>query len=415
MNIEITRTTNPRQKPEMKGIRFGTYFSDHMFLMNYTEGKGWYNPRIVPYGTIELEPSAMVFHYAQEIFEGMKAYRTEKGNIQLFRPMDNIERFNNSGVKLCIPHIPEEDFLQALKTLVEVDKDWVPSEPDTSLYIRPFAIALDAQLGVHVAKNYLFCIITCPVGAYYPEGLNPVKIAVEAREVRAVRGGTGFTKCGGNYAASLHASHEAGKKGFSQVLWLDGVEQKYIEEVGAMNVMFKIGGKIVTPSLEKGTVLPGVTRRTAIAILRHWGYEVEERDISIDELVEAADNGTLEEAWGTGTAAVISPIGDRHRRRHLPHRRNLLPGQGACDRRLPDRRADPEAVRHHHRHPVGQGGGSLRLGRPRLLSHSANKKLRTKARSFFVSVSVCRWRRSPGGSAGRGGSPGRPRSEGRPS
>ena len=226
MQIDIIRTTNPRTKPEMKGIRFGTYFSDHMFLMNYTEGKGWYNPRIVPYGTIELEPSAMVFHYAQEIFEGMKAYRTEKGNIQLFRPMDNINRFNNSGVKLCIPHIPEEDFLQALKTLVEVDKDWVPSEPDTSLYIRPFAIALDPQLGVHVAKNYLFCIITCPVGAYYPEGLNPVKIAVEAREVRAVRGGTGFTKCGGNYAASLHASHEAGKKGFSQVLWLDGVEQK---------------------------------------------------------------------------------------------------------------------------------------------------------------------------------------------
>ena len=230
MDITITRTTNPRKKPEMKGIPFGTYFSDHMFMMNYTEGKGWYDPRIVPYGTIELEPSAMVFHYAQEIFEGMKAYRTEKGNIQLFRPMDNIERFNNSGVKLCVPHIPEEDFLQALKTLVEVDKDWVPSEPNTSLYIRPFAIALDPQLGVHVAKNYLFCIITCPVGAYYPEGLNPVKIAVEAREVRAVRGGTGFTKCGGNYAASLHASHEAGKKGFSQVLWLDGVEQKYRHE-----------------------------------------------------------------------------------------------------------------------------------------------------------------------------------------
>ena len=310
MNIAITRTTNPRKKPDMKGIPFGTYFSDHMFMMNYTEGKGWYDPRIVPYGTIELEPSAMVFHYAQEIFEGMKAYRTEKGSIQLFRPMDNIIRFNNSGVKLCVPHIPEEDFLQALKALVEVDKDWVPAEPNTSLYIRPFAIAIDPQLGVHVAKNYLFCILTCPVGAYYPEGLNPVKIAVEAREVRAVRGGTGFTKCGGNYAASLHASHEAGKKGFSQVLWLDGVEQKYIEEVGAMNVMFKINGKIITPSLEKGTVLPGVTRRTALAILRHWGYEVEERDISIDELVEAADNGTLEEAWGTGTAAVISPIGE---------------------------------------------------------------------------------------------------------
>ena len=334
MNIEITRTTNPRQKPEMKGIRFGTYFSDHMFLMNYTEGKGWYNPRIVPYGTIELEPSAMVFHYAQEIFEGMKAYRTEKGNIQLFRPMDNIERFNNSGVKLCIPHIPEEDFLQALKTLVEVDKDWVPSEPDTSLYIRPFAIALDAQLGVHVAKNYLFCIITCPVGAYYPEGLNPVKIAVEAREVRAVRGGTGFTKCGGNYAASLHASHEAGKKGFSQVLWLDGVEQKYIEEVGAMNVMH-------------------LHRR-------------------------AGGGGRQRHPGGS--------LGHRHRRRHLPHRRDLLPGQGACDRRLPDRRADPEAVRHHHRHPVGQGGGSLRLGRPRLLSHSFQQKNSGRKSGVFQCV-----------------------------
>ena len=310
LNIRIERTQTPKTKPDYKKLGFGNYFTDHMFLMDYSTEKGWHDARIVPYAPLSLDPSAMVFHYAQEIFEGMKAYRTEKGNIQLFRPMDNINRFNNSGVKLCIPHIPEEDFLQALKALVEVDQEWVPAEPNTSLYIRPFAFALDAQLGVHVAKNYLFCIITCPVGAYYPEGLNPVKIAVEPREVRAVRGGTGFTKCGGNYAASLHASHEAGKKGFSQVLWLDGVEQKYIEEVGAMNVMFKINGKIVTPSLEKGTVLPGVTRRSALEILRHWGYEVEERDLSVDELIEAADNGTLEEAWGTGTAAVISPIGE---------------------------------------------------------------------------------------------------------
>ena len=307
MQIDIIRTTNPRTKPEMKGIRFGTYFSDHMFLMNYTEGKGWYNPRIVPYGTIELEPSAMVFHYAQEIFEGMKAYRTEKGNIQLFRPMDNINRFNNSGVKLCIPHIPEEDFLQALKTLVEVDKDWVPSEPDTSLYIRPFAIALDPQLGVHVAKNYLFCIITCPVGAYYPEGLNPVKIAVEAREVRAVRGGTGFTKCGGNYGAANRAIMRSEAAGYPALIWLDGVERKYIEEVGGMNVMFKIDGKVYTPMLN-GSILPGITRKSMIQVMQDWGVEVIEKRISVEELLTAADEGRVEEAWGVGTAAVISPI-----------------------------------------------------------------------------------------------------------
>lgn len=310
MEIKITRTTHPKAKPSMDGIPFGTYFSDHMFLMNYDPEHGWHDARIVPYGPLELEPSCMTLHYAQEVFEGMKAYRRVDGHIQMFRPLENIRRMNNSSVKLCIPHIPEEDFLQALKTLVEVDQDWVPSEPDTSLYIRPFAIALDAHLGVHVAHTYLFCIITCPVGCYYPEGLNPVKIAVEPREVRAVRGGTGFAKCGGNYAASLHASDKALKKGFSQVLWLDGVEQKYIEEVGSMNVMFKIAGKIVTPSLEKGSVLPGVTRRSALEILRNWGYEIEERDLSIDELIAAAKDGTLEEAWGTGTAAVISPIGE---------------------------------------------------------------------------------------------------------
>lgn len=309
MDITITRTTAPKQKPSMDGIPFGTYFSDHMFLMNYTEGQGWHDARIVPYGPLSLEPTTMVLHYAQEIFEGLKAYRTADGKIQLFRPTENIARMNHSAEKLCIPHIPEDIYLRALKTLVEVDQDWVPSEPDTSLYIRPFVFATDAHLGVHVAHTYLFCIVTSPVGCYYPEGLNPVKIAIEGREVRAVRGGTGFAKCGGNYAASLHAGAVAESKGFSQVLWLDGVEQKYIEEVGAMNVMFKIGGKIVTPSLAKGTVLPGITRKSALDLLRSWGYEIEERDLSVDELVAAAENGTLEEAWGTGTAAVISPIG----------------------------------------------------------------------------------------------------------
>jgi branched-chain amino acid aminotransferase len=216
---------------------------------------------------------------------------------------------NRSAEKLCIPQVPEDIYLQALKTLVEVDKDWVPSEPDTSLYIRPFIFATDPHLGVHVAHTYLFCIVTSPVGSYYPEGLNPVKIAIESREVRAVRGGTGFAKCGGNYAASLHAGAVAEAKGFSQVLWLDGVEQKYIEEVGAMNVMFKINGKIVTPSLAKGTVLPGITRKSVLEVLKDWGYEIEERDLSVDELIAAAEDGSLEEAWGTGTAAVISPIG----------------------------------------------------------------------------------------------------------
>ena len=309
MEITITRTTAPKQKPLMDGIPFGTYFSDHMFLMNYTEGQGWHDARIVPYGPLSLEPTTMVFHYAQEIFEGLKAYRTADGSIQLFRPTENIARMNRSAEKLCIPHIPEDVYLDALKKLVEVDQDWVPSEPDTSLYIRPFVFATDAHLGVHVAHTYLFCIVTSPVGCYYPEGLNPVKIAIENREVRAVRGGTGFTKCGGNYAASLHAGAVAESKGFSQVLWLDGVEQKYIEEVGAMNVMFKIGGKIVTPSLAKGTVLPGITRKSALEVLKSWGYEIEERDLSVDELIAAAEDGTLEEAWGTGTAAVISPIG----------------------------------------------------------------------------------------------------------
>ena len=310
MDITITKTTAPKQKPAIEGIPFGTYFSDHMFLMNYVKGQGWINPRIVPYGPIELEPSAMVLHYAQEIFEGLKAYRTADGKIQLFRPTENIARMARSAEKMCIPPVPEDIYLEAIKTLVELDQDWVPSEPDTSLYIRPFIFATDPHVGVHASHTYIFAIITCPVGSYYPEGLNPVRIAIESREVRAVRGGTGFAKCGGNYAASLHAGEIAESKGFSQVLWLDGVEQKYIEEVGAMNVMFKINGKIVTPSLAKGTVLPGITRKSSLQVLADWGFEIEERDLSVDELIAAAESGALEEAWGVGTAAVVSPIGE---------------------------------------------------------------------------------------------------------
>ena len=308
-NIRIEKTTAPKAKPNANGIPFGTYFSDHMFLMNYDAGKGWHDARIVPFGDLQLSPAAMVLHYAQEIFEGMKAYRSDKGEVLLFRPEENIRRMNSSADRLCIPQIPEDVFMTALMTLVELDKDWVPAEPDTSLYIRPFAFATDPHLGVHASHSYLFAIITCPVGSYYPEGLNPVRIMIENSDVRAVRGGTGYTKCGGNYAASIRAGARAEEQGYSQVLWLDGVNRRNIEEVGAMNVMFKIGGKIVTPALT-GSVLPGITRKSAVELLKSWGYTVEERELPVDELVAAADNGTLEEAWGTGTAAVISPIGE---------------------------------------------------------------------------------------------------------
>ena len=307
--IKITRTTSPKEKTPSDKLGFGKVFSDHMFMMNYDEGQGWHDPRIVPYGPIELMPCANVLHYAQEIFEGLKAYRTADGTVQLFRPMENIKRMNNSAERMCIPKLPEDFFLEALKTIVAVEESWVPSEEGTSLYLRPFIIATDAQLGVHAGQHYLFSIICSPSGSYYAAGINPVKIMIESRDVRAVRGGTGFAKCGGNYAASIRAGEEAEKKGFAQVRWLDGVHMKYIEEVGAMNVMFKINGKIITPDISGGTVLPGVTRKSCLDILREWGYEVEERNISVEELIGAAESGALEEAWGCGTAAVVSPMG----------------------------------------------------------------------------------------------------------
>ena len=307
--IKIQRATTLKPKPDFKTLGFGKVFSDHMFLMNYTAGQGWHDPRIVPYGPFTLEPSAMVLHYAQEVFEGLKAYRTADGRIQLFRPIDNARRLNDSCERLCIPAIDENLFVEAVKTLVAVDREWVPDQPGTSLYIRPFIIATDASLGVHASHTYLFCIITGPVGAYYAEGINPVRIYVEDDDVRAVKGGTGYTKCGGNYAASIRAGERAEKQGYAQVLWLDGVHRKYIEEVGSMNVMFKVGGKIITPQLT-GSVLPGITRRSCLELLRDWGYAVEERLITAQELFDAADSGKLEEAWGTGTAAVISPIGE---------------------------------------------------------------------------------------------------------
>lgn len=306
--IKIQLTDQPKSKPDMKSVKFGRSFSDHMFLMDYNSEKGWHDARIVPYGPLSFDMASMVFHYAQEVFEGMKAYRTAEGKIQFFRPFENIKRMANSEERLGMPQMDEDMFLHALKALVEVDKEWVPEESGTSLYIRPFMIATDVGLGVHASDSYMFCIITCPVGSYYPEGINPIKIQIEHEDVRAVRGGTGVAKCGGNYAASIRASERAKKNGFSQVLWLDGVERKYIEEVGAMNIMFKIDGEIITPSLN-GSVLPGVTRKSCIELLKSWGYKVNERLISVDELFEAAKAGKLEEVFGTGTAAVISPVG----------------------------------------------------------------------------------------------------------
>ncbi len=308
-DIKITLAETRKPLPDPDTLVFGKTFTDHMFLMDYDAGQGWHDPRIVPYGPLSLEPSCMVFHYAQELFEGMKAYRTPEGKVQLFRPMENALRFNNSCERMCVPPIDPEFFVQAVKTLVKVDQDWVPHKKGASLYIRPFVFATDPSLGVHASHSYLFVIILCPVGSYYAEGLDPVKIYVEDADVRAVRGGTGYAKCGGNYAASLRAGERAEEKGFSQVLWLDGVERKYIEEVGSMNVLFKIGGKVVTPALT-GSVLPGITRKSCLELLRDWGIPVEERLISAQELFDAADAGKLEEAWGSGTAAVVSPIGE---------------------------------------------------------------------------------------------------------
>lgn len=309
MEIKITKTTNKKAKPEDQSkLGFGKFYTDHMFLMNYDEGEGWHNARIVPYGPIELDPAAMCLHYGQEVFEGLKAYKTADGNIQLFRPDKNMARLNVSNERLCIPLIDEAFCVEAIKKLVEVDEDWIPDAPGTSLYIRPYIFAVDPHVGVHPAKHLIFAVILSPVGAYYPEGLNPVKIYVEQKYVRAVKGGMGFTKTAGNYAASLKAQDEAEKLGYTQVLWLDGVERKYIEEVGTMNVFFVIGDEIVTPELS-GSILSGITRMSSIELLRSWGYKVSERKISIDELYEAHSNGTLKEAFGTGTAAVISPIG----------------------------------------------------------------------------------------------------------
>jgi branched-chain amino acid aminotransferase len=309
LDIRIEKNAAPKPKPDMNNLGFGHYFTDHMLMVDYREGIGWHDARIIPYQNISLDPAANVLHYGTEIFEGLKAYRRPDGGIQLFRPEQNFQRMNQSADRLCMPRLDIDKAIETLKELIRIDAQWVPSLPGTSLYIRPLMIASQPFLGVHQSQCYQYLVILSPVAAYYKEGMNPVKIFVEPEYVRAAKGGTGFTKCGGNYAASLIAQVEANRKGYTQVLWLDGAERKYIEEVGTMNVMFDIDGEIVTPALD-GSILPGITRMSCIELLRSWGIPVSERKISIQELFAAGESGKLREAFGTGTAAIISPIGE---------------------------------------------------------------------------------------------------------
>ncbi len=309
MELKITKAESPKTLPDESSLGFGTIFTDHMMLMDFDQEKGWNNARVEPYQKLIMDPAAMVLHYSQTIFEGLKAYRTESGKIQLFRPKDNIKRLNTSARKMCIPEMDEDFLFESLKKLINLEERWVPREPGTSLYIRPTVIAVDPYVGLRSSNTYLFYIILSPVGAYYAEGFNPVKIWVSKDYVRAIRGGVGDAKTGGNYAASLKATEEANKNGYTQVLWLDGVEQKYIEEVGAMNIFFIIDDEIITPMLS-GSILPGITRDSVISLAKKWGMKITERRISIDEIVEAHENGKLKEVFGSGTAAVISPVGE---------------------------------------------------------------------------------------------------------
>ncbi|GFI62300.1 branched-chain-amino-acid aminotransferase 2 [Clostridiales bacterium] len=312
VELSVERTHAPKAKPG-KGadLPFGSIFTDHMLIMDYDTENGWHNARIEPFGPIMMHPGSTVLHYGAGAFEGMKAYRKADGSCQLFRPSENAKRMEKSIDRLCLPHLDADIILELIERFVAFEQDWVPSDNGTALYVRPFMIGCDEPIGLHGINKAKFMIITCPVGNYYKEGIKPVKIAIEEKDVRAIRGGTGDCKVGGNYAASNRAEQEAEHNGFTQVLWLDGVHRKYIEEVGSMNVMFKINGEIITPMLT-GSVLPGITRKSAIEYLNSKGISVTERLITVDEVVEAVKEGTLEEAWGTGTAAVVSPIGILH-------------------------------------------------------------------------------------------------------
>ena len=307
--ISTARPDDMKAKPhDESNLPFGDIFTDHMFLLDYEKGKGWHNPRIAPYGNLIIDPAAMAIHYGQEIFEGLKAYRGKDGSIYLFRPRENFMRMNRSAARLCMPELDVDLVMDGMKKLILLEKEWVPRSQGTSLYIRPTMLATEPHLGVRPAHRYLFFIILCPVGAYYKEGLNPVKIYVEDKYVRAAVGGTGETKAAGNYAASLLAAEEAKEKGFTQVLWLDAAEKKYVEEVGTMNMFFVINNEVISAPLT-GSILPGITRDSGMRIVKNWGMKMSERSLSIDEVISAAKDGQLKEAFGTGTAAVISPVG----------------------------------------------------------------------------------------------------------
>lgn len=306
MELKIIKTTEPRKRPTGP-LGFGKYFTDHMFVMEYENGQ-WCNARIQPYQNFSLEPACSIFHYGQACFEGTKAYKNKAGEIRLFRTVDNLNRMNDSADRICIPKFDVDFVLDAIKKLILIDEDWIPTEPGTSLYLRPTMIGCENALGVHAAKKYILFVILSPVGAYYANGLAPVKLYVEEKYVRAARGGTGHHKVVGNYAASLKAGEEAKKIGYDQVMWLDAIHHRYVEEVGAMNIFFVVDEKVLTPAL-LGSILPGITRRSVIELLKDKGIPVEETEVDIEMIAKAAESGKLTEVFGTGTAAVISPVG----------------------------------------------------------------------------------------------------------
>jgi branched-chain amino acid aminotransferase len=308
ISVKISKTPQSRiQFCDFDNIQFGTIMADHMFRVDYEDGV-WQNPCIVPYGPIQVQPSVSALHYGQSIFEGMKAFKNQQGEPQLFRPLDNLARLNRSAVRMAMPTLPENIFMEGLKQLINVDKDWIPVKEGSALYIRPFMFATDDFVGVRPSKKFTFIIFTCPVNSYYPK---PINVLIEQKYVRAFEGGVGATKVAGNYGLSMQPTFEAQQKGFDQIIWTDGREHNYVEESGTTNLFFVIGDTVVTPDLD-GCILEGITRDSCIKILKHKGIKIEERKITINEIIDAHKNGTLKDAFGTGTAALIAKIASIH-------------------------------------------------------------------------------------------------------